>query len=79
MSRIVNDCSIGLLTTEEQAEVDKLQAQIDAIIEKAKERYVPKKTRVQDMSIEELEVFLAQKKAEQETLKLAELKKGKLN
>ena len=67
------------LTTEEQEEINKLQAQIDAIKEKAKERYVPKKTRVQDMSIEELEVFLAQKKAEQEALKLAELKKGKLN
>ena len=67
------------LTIEEQAEVDKLQAQIDAIIAKAKERYVPKKTKVQDMSIEELEVYLAQKKAEQEALKLAELKKGKLN
>ena len=67
------------LTTEEKAEVDKLQAQIDAIIAKAKERYVPKKTKVQDMSIEELETYLAQKKAEQEALKLAELKKGKLN
>ena len=67
------------LTTEEQAEVDKLQAQIDAIIAKAKERYVPKKTKVQDMSIEELEAFLAQKKAEQKALELAELKKGKLN
>lgn len=67
------------LTQEEQAEVDKLQAQIDAIIAKAKERYVPKKTKVQDMSIEELEVYLAQKKAEQKALELAELKKGKLN
>ena len=67
------------LTPEEQEEINKLQAQIDAIKEKAKLRYVPKKTKVEDMSIEELEVYLAQKKAEQEALKLAELKKGKLN
>lgn len=67
------------LTPEEQEEVNKLQAQIDAIKEQAKLRYVPKKTKVQDMSIEELEKYLEQKKAEQEALKLAELKKGKLN
>lgn len=67
------------LTTEEQEEINKLQAQIDAIIAKAKERYVPKKTKIQDMSIEELETYLAQKKAEQEALELADLKKGKLN
>ena len=31
------------------------------------------------MSIEELETYLAQKKAEQKALELADLKKGKLN
>ena len=50
------------LTDEEAAEVRELQARIDAIIENAKAR-TPKKKRLEDMSIEELEAYIAARKA----------------
>lgn len=54
-----------ILTEEEQHEVDELQARIDEIIENAKKRYVPTtKKRLEDMTIEELEAYIAARKGE---------------
>lgn len=47
------------LTDEEQAEVDELQARINAIIENAKSRYVPKSKKPEDMSEAELKEHIA--------------------
>lgn len=51
-----------VLTTEEAAQVAELQAQIDAIIEVAKSRYVPRSKKLEDMTIEELEAYIAVRK-----------------
>ena len=50
------------LTQEEKDEIAALQAKIDAIVENAKKRYTPKK-KLEDMSIEELEAYIANMKA----------------
>lgn len=50
------------LTNEEQETIKSLQAQIDEIIENAKKRYVPKHKRLEDMTIEELEAYIASRK-----------------
>lgn len=52
-----------VLTLEETQQIDALQAQIDAIIENAKKRYVPHKD-IKEMSIEELENFIKLRKQE---------------
>lgn len=53
-----------VLTDDEKAQVAELQAQIDAIISAAKQRYVPTHTKdIRKMSIEELEAYIAAKKA----------------
>lgn len=52
------------LTAEEAKEVAELQAKIDAIVNAAKARYVPaSKKDITKMSIEELEAYIASKKA----------------
>ena len=58
------------LTEEEQSKVDGLQAQIDAIIEVAKARFVPSvgKKKLSDYSIEELERIIEAKRQENEKL-----------
>lgn len=60
----VNRVSSYTLTKEEKAEVDELQARIEVIIQNAKERYVPRSKKVEDMSIEELQKLIESKKAE---------------
>ena len=50
------------LTQDEQNQINELKAQIDAIIENAKKRYIPKSKKLEDMSIEELEAYIAQRK-----------------
>lgn len=52
-----------VLTLEETQQIEALQAQIDAIIENAKKRYVPHKD-IKEMSIEELENFIKLRKQE---------------
>lgn len=52
------------LTKEEQEQVNKLQKQIDAIIEVAKKRFVPKSKSISEMSIEEIQEYLKTKKEE---------------
>lgn len=52
-----------VLTLEETQQIEALQAQIDAIIEVAKKRYVPHKD-IKEMSIEELENFIKLRKQE---------------
>jgi hypothetical protein len=52
------------LTEEEQAQVDELQRQIDVIIDAARSRYVPPvKKKLEDMNLEELEAYIAMRKA----------------
>lgn len=52
-----------VLTEDEQAQIDELQAQIDAIKENARKRQPAKAKKLDDMSIEELEAYLAARKA----------------
>lgn len=52
-----------VLTDEEKAQIDELQAQIDAIKENARKRQPAKAKKLDDMSIEELEAYLAARRA----------------
>lgn len=52
------------LTEEEKAKIAEYQSKIDAIIEAAKARQPKKAKRVEDMSIAELEAYIAAKKLE---------------
>lgn len=55
------------LTQEEKDEIAIYQSKIDAIIAEAKKRYVPHSNKkLNEMSIEELEAFIASKKAQLE-------------